>query len=171
MFDMITTTWFPLSIHSLQGLPSPIKDPPSVSPSFPRKGWIAWGGVGREARTALITSDISNTDHRNAPLMPQNYHLFVIIDSILLLLSGALYGQYDTMRDLKPNATVSQQSILDTKLTGPLKKVMQFMQKLSYTHFPIPPCLNVVLLQSTRVNIYGWRPDSAKKISWHGCCN
>ena len=102
MFDMITTTWFPLSIHSLQGLPSPIKDPPFVSPNFPRKGWIAWGGVGREARTALITSDISNTDHRNAPLMPQNYHLFVIIDSILLLLSGAFtvsmtHAIYDIM--------------------------------------------------------------------------
>ena len=48
--------------------------------------------------------------------MPQNYCRFVTINSMPLLLSGALYGQYDTMRDLKPNATVSQLSIqIDTK--------------------------------------------------------
>ena len=65
LFLMTTTNKFSLSLHSLQGLPSHIKPLPPclVSPNFPKKGWLAWGGVGQEARTALITGDFSNTDH------------------------------------------------------------------------------------------------------------
>ena len=83
-YHLITTstsgTRLPLSIHSLQGLPSPIKPlPPPLPISRGRVGWPwpAWGRVGQEARTALITGDISNTDHRSASLMPQDYRLFV----------------------------------------------------------------------------------------------